>query len=126
MISDPIGDLLTRVRNAVLARKPEIVAPYSRMREAVANVLKKEGYLSEVSRVEGQLVMFLAMERRKPVITGVKNISRPGLRIYRSAARLPKTLGGAGVSVISTSKGIMADREARKLGLGGEVLGEVW
>lgn len=126
MITDPVGDLLTRIRNAALARKQEVVAPYSKVREAVAKVLKEEGYLQDVTRQKNQLVMNLALKRRRPVITGIKNVSRPGLRIYRPATRLPRPLGGAGVSIISTSRGVMTNIEAKKLGLGGEVLGEVW
>lgn len=132
MITDPIGDLLTRIRNAALTRKLELSVPYSKACEAVALVLKDEGYVSQVNRVlvevrgRGQLALTLATKRRKPVITGIRNVSRPGLRIYRQAKKLPNPLSGAGVSIISTSKGVMTDRAARKLGLGGEVLGEVW
>ena len=127
MVTNPVGDLLTRVRNAALARKPEVTAPYSKAKNAVAQVLKSEGYLSEVGRGENnQLVLTIALKRRRPVITGIRNISRPGLRIYRKAGNLPRPLGGAGVSIISTSRGVMTNKEAKKLGLGGEVLGEIW
>lgn len=126
MVINPVGDLLTRVRNAALARKPEVVAPYSKAKDAVAQVLKSEGYLSDVKKVQNQLTMTIALKRRRPVITGIRNISRPGLRIYRKANRLPRPLGGAGVSIISTSKGVMTNIAAKKLRLGGEVLGEVW
>lgn len=126
MIIDPVGDLLTRIRNAARARNSETVAPYSKLRLAIAKVLQKEGYLTEVKKVKNQLVLALALKRRRPVITGIKNVSRPGLRIYRKASRLPRPLGGAGVSIISTSRGVMTNTEAKKLGLGGEVLGEVW
>lgn len=126
MIIDPVGDLLTRFRNAAQAHKTEVVSPYSKIRAAVANVLKEEGYLISVDRQKNTLVMNLALKRRKPLITGIKNVSRPGLRIYRSAKLLPNTLGGAGISIISTSKGIMTNKKAKSMGLGGEVLGEVW
>lgn len=126
MIIDPVGDLLTRIRNAALAREPEVTAPYSKLKAAVAKVLQKEGFLADAKKVKNQLVITLALKRRRPVVTGIKNVSRPGLRIYRKAGRLPKPLGGAGVSIISTSRGVMTNIEAKKLGLGGEVLGEIW
>lgn len=126
MITDPIGDLFSRIRNIVMAHKTEVVVPYSKMKEAVCEVLKKEGYLSEVKKVKNELVLTIAVKRRQPQITGIKNLSRPGLRIYRAAGKLPRPLGGAGISVVSTSKGVMSNKEAYKLGLGGEVLGEVW
>ncbi len=126
MITDPIGDLLTRIRNIVMAHKTEVSVPYSKMKEAVCEVLKKEGYLSEVKRVQNELILTIAVKRRQPLITGIKNRSRPGLRIYRQTGRLPRPLGGAGISIVSTSKGIMSNKEAYKLGIGGEVLGEIW
>ncbi|MDO8599921.1 MAG: 30S ribosomal protein S8 [bacterium] len=126
MITDPTGDLFTRIRNAVMAKKPEIPVPYSRLKEAVAQVLLKEGYLSSVTHVKDELVMTLTIKRRKSVITGIKNVSRPGLRIYRGSDKLPRPLRGAGISIISTPKGVMSNKEARKLGVGGEVLGEIW
>lgn len=126
MITDPTGDLFTRIRNAVMAKKPEIPVPYSRFKEAIAQVLLKEGYLSNVTRVKDELVMTLTIKRRKSVITGIKNVSRPGLRIYRGSGALPRPLRGAGISIISTPKGVMSNKEARKLGVGGEVLGEIW
>lgn len=126
MITDPIGDLITRIRNAVMAGNSQVVAPYSRLKQAVADVLVREGYLLDAKKVKYDLVINLALKRRKPVITGIKNISRPGLRIYRGAAKLPRPLQGAGVSIISTSKGVLSNKEAFKAGLGGEVLGEVW
>lgn len=126
LITDPVGDLLSRVRNAVNARHREIAVPYSRLREDVARVLKREGFAEEVKKRDDELIVSLAYRRRRPLITGVKNVSRPGLRIYRKVKDLPKPLGGAGISIISTSKGIMSNKEAEKKGLGGEVLGEVW
>lgn len=126
MVTDPIGDLLTRIRNAALSRNREISVPYSKFKEAVCQVLKKEGYLDEVQKQENTLALTLVFKRRQPLITGIKNISRPGLRIYRKAAKLPRPFGGSGISIVSTPKGVMSDKEARKQGLGGEVLGEVW
>lgn len=126
MITDPIGDLFTRIRNACLVSKREIVVPYSNTKYAILEVLKKEGYVADSKKVKRELVVSLAFKRRKPVISDIRNISRPGLRVYKSAKNIPNTLRGAGVAVISTSQGIMSGKEARKKGLGGEVLGEVW
>lgn len=125
-MTDPVGDLLTRIRNAAMARKREILLPYSKIKYAVCQTLAKEGYLSEVKKDKETLRVGLAYKRRLPVITGVRNISRPGLRIYRGAKDLPRPLGGPGISIISTSKGVMSNKEAKKNNLGGEVLGEVW
>lgn len=136
MITDPVGDLFTRIRNAAMAKRLEVVVPYSRLKENVVKVLLQEGYLTDVKRVSAKggmassrkddLILTLTFRRRKPVISGIKNISRPGLRIYRGSGKLPRPLGGAGISVISTPQGVMSNKEAKKKGLGGEVLGEVW
>jgi small subunit ribosomal protein S8 len=126
LINDPIGDLLTRIRNIVMAGKTEITVPTSRLKEDVCKVLQKEGYLSEVKTVKGDLVLTLATSHRKPVLTGIKSISKPGLRIYRKADELPFPLRGAGIAIISTPEGVMTSAEAKKKRLGGEVLGEAW
>jgi small subunit ribosomal protein S8 len=126
MITDLIGDLFTRIKNACLVNKRDIVVPYSNMKYAILDVLKKEGYVLDVKKVKRELLVSMAFKRRKPVISDIKNISRPGLRVYKGAKSLPNTLRGMGVSVISTSQGVMSGKEAKKKGLGGEVLGEVW
>lgn len=126
MITDPIGDLFTRIRNAALAKRSEVVVPHSALKESIAKVLLQEGYLTQVKHVKGDLILTLTFKRRKPLISGIKNVSRPGLRIYRGHEALPRPLGGAGISVISTPQGVMSNIEAKKKGLGGEVLGEVW
>lgn len=126
MITDPTGDLFTRIRNIAMAGKTEVVVPHSKLKEAISDVLKKEGYLSEVKKVKRELILTLATKRRQPKITGIKNVSRPGMRIYRKKTLLPRPLGGAGISVVSTPLGVMSNREAWKKGVGGEVLGEVW
>lgn len=126
MITDPVGDLLARVRNAALGRSREVVMPYSRLKAEVAKVLEKEGYLAGVSKIKNELSLTLVYKGRRPLITGVKNISRPGLRIYRKKDKLPRPIGGAGISIISTPQGVMSNKDARRKGLGGEVLGEVW
>lgn len=126
MINDPISDLLARVRNAALAGRRDVSAPYSKLKHSVADVLKKEGYLEDVKKVDGKLALTLTFKRRKPLITGIRGISRPGLRVYRKAGLLPKPLGNEGISIVSTSQGVMSGKDARKKGLGGEVFGEVW
>ncbi|MBI2007164.1 MAG: 30S ribosomal protein S8 [Candidatus Blackburnbacteria bacterium] len=126
MITYPVGDLLTRVRNAVKSRNREVSAPYSKLKYAVSLVLKKEGYLSDVKKQGNELLLTLTYKRRQPLITGIRNVSRPGMRIYRKADTLPRPLGGAGISIVSTPEGVMSSKEARKKNLGGEVLGEVW
>lgn len=133
MITDPIGDLLTRIRNGAMAHKREIVMPYSKYKEAVANVLKREGYLEEVKKETKQLILSIAYKRTSasfkswlPLISGVKNVSKPGVRIYRSVTDLPRPLGGNGIAIVSTPEGVLSDKEARNKRVGGEVLGEVW
>lgn len=126
LITDPTGDLFTRIRNIVMSGKTEVSVPYSRLKEDICKVLVKEGYLSEVKKVNTDLVLNLATTHRKPVLSGLKNVSRPGLRIYRKSQEISRPLGGAGIAIVSTPEGVMTGREARKKRLGGEVLGEVW
>lgn len=125
-MTDPIADLLTRIRNGQAANKVQVSMPASKAKKAVANVLKNEGYVGDVTEqtVDGklQLVVTLKYYEGKPVIDRVQRVSRPGLRIYKGKDELPKVLGGLGVAIVSTSKGVMSDREARALGEGGEVL----
>lgn len=125
-MSDPIADMLTRIRNAQAAQKAEVSVPASRVKLAIAELLKAEGYVNDVSvsgESSGRVInLKLRYFEGKPVIDSLKRVSRPGLRIYKSAAELPKVQGGLGIAVVSTSKGIMSDRAARKAGVGGEVL----
>ena len=125
-MSDPIADMLTRIRNAQSADKKEVVMPASKMKALIAEVLKGEGFILDyqVSEVEGKPVMNVSLKYfdNKPVIEKIERVSRPGLRIYRSKDELPKVLGGLGVAIISTSKGVMSDRAARAAGIGGEVI----
>lgn len=125
-ITDPVSDFFTRIRNIMMAGKSQVTVPYSRLKEDIAKVLKEEGYLSDVQRVKSDLILNLALSHRKPVITGVRSISKPGLRIYRKADKLPNPLRGAGVSIISTPGGVMSGKAAKAKRLGGEVLGEIW
>ncbi len=125
-MSDPIADMLTRIRNGQIRGKVTIAMPSSKYKHAIAQILKDEGYLAEVSVEENgtkpQLVIKLKYYRGKPVIEFVKRISRPGLRIYRGKDELPSVRGGLGVAIVSTSQGLMSDRAARKAGFGGEIV----
>lgn len=131
MTTDPIADMLTRIRNAVAVGHERVAMPSSKIKVNIAQILVNEGFIDryEVSengyRSELELVLRYA-ERRRPVIEGLKRISRPGHRVYRGASELPRVQGGLGVAVVSTSQGLMPDREARKRRLGGEILCEVW
>jgi small subunit ribosomal protein S8 len=126
MMTDPISDMLTRIRNAQNARKADVAMPSSRLKSAIAAVLKDEGFIEDFAVQEGgagaQLTVTLKYHDGKPVIETIRRVSRPGLRIYRGKSDVPQVLGGLGVAVISTSQGVMSDRAARAAGEGGEVL----
>lgn len=131
MLTDPVADMLTRIRNAARARKASADVPWSRHKEAIARVLVDEGYLAEAALIEepprGVLRLGLRYdEARRPVIVGLRRVSRPSLRVYVGAAEIPTVRGGLGISVLSTPKGVLVDREARKQGVGGELLCQVW
>ncbi|NCN44334.1 MAG: 30S ribosomal protein S8 [Piscirickettsiaceae bacterium CG_4_9_14_3_um_filter_43_564] len=125
-MSDPIADMLTRIRNGQIAGHTKVVMPSSKVKIAVAKVLEDEGYVSAYSVSEkngkSELSVDLKYFEGKPVIETLKRVSRPGLRVYKNKNELPKVIGGLGVAVISTSKGIMSDRNARSQGIGGEIL----
>ena len=125
-MTDPIADMLTRIRNGQKARKVSVAMPSSSAKVAVANVLKDEGYIVDfTTSAEGaksELNVELKYYEGKPVIENIQRVSKPGLRVYRANDDLPKVLGGLGVAIISTSAGVMSDRQARKQGIGGEVL----
>ncbi len=125
-MTDPISDMLTRIRNGQRARKVSVAMPTSRAKVAVAEVLKDEGYITgfavEGEGAAGTLTVELKYHNGEPVIEKIQRASRPGLRIYRGTDELPKVLGGLGVAIISTSAGVMSDRQAREKGIGGEVL----
>ncbi len=130
-MSDPIADFLTRIRNAGMVYHDKVEVPASSVKKNLAELLKAEGYVKDVEYIadnkQGVIRMYLKYgPNRERVITGLKRISRPGLRVYAKKDEVPKVLGGLGIAVISTSKGIMTDREARKQGLGGEVLCYIW
>jgi len=125
-MTDPIADMLTRIRNAQAARKTSVSMPASKLKVAIAEVLKQEGYIGEVTRteVDGKATLTLELKyyQDQPVIERIERVSRPGLRIYKRAAELPVVQGGLGIAIVSTSSGVMTNREARKQGRGGEVL----
>jgi len=128
MMTDPIADMFTRIRNGQSAAKVAVTMPSSKVKVAIANLLKEEGYVSEFSvsgEVKPELSVTLKYFEGKEVIEVIKRVSRPGLRIYKSCDELPKVLAGMGIAIISTSKGLMTDRAARSAGIGGEVLGFV-
>ncbi len=131
-VNDTIADMLTRIRNATQARHQTTMIPRTKMTRSIAEVLKTEGYIADFSEdgegVKRNLVVTLKYKgkNRQPIITALKRVSKPGLRVYSNKKELPRVLGGIGIAIISTSSGIMTDREARRQGLGGEVLCYVW
>ena len=128
MMTDPIADMFTRIRNGQSAAKTAVLMPSSKVKVAIANLLKEEGYISDFS-VSGDVKPELSVELKyfegKEVIETIKRVSRPGLRVYKGSNELPKVLAGMGIAIVSTSKGLMTDRAARSAGLGGEVIGFV-
>lgn len=130
--NDTIADMLTRIRNSCLARHQTTQIPSTKMTRSIAQVLKNEGFIAEVEEsgegIHRALVLSLKYKgkNRRPIITALKRVSKPGLRVYKNRKELPIVLGGIGIAIISTSRGIMTDREARRQGLGGEVLAFVW
>ncbi len=129
--TDPIADMLTRIRNASAAKHKTVDVPASKMKKAIADILYNEGYIKSVEEIanENQGILRIALkydENGAKVIAGIKRISKRGLRVYASAEKLPKVLNGLGIALISTSKGIKTDKEARKENLGGEVLAYIW
>ena len=131
MVTDPIADMLTRIRNANQMRYKEVEVPASKTKVEIAKILKEEGFIADykINKNKPQDIMVISLkygEKKERVITGLKRISKPGLRVYVKAEELPRVLNGLGIAVISTSKGIMTDKEARKESLGGEVLAYIW
>lgn len=131
-MSDPIADMLTRIRNANTAKHNTVDIPSSKMKVAIADILKKEGYVKGYEVIEDGHVKTIRIQlkygkdKREKVITGIKRISKPGLRVYAGKNELPKVLGGLGTAIISTNNGIVTDKEARKLEVGGEVVAFIW
>ena len=131
MSTDPIADMLTRIRNSIAARHEWVLVPASKTKIALAKILQEEGYIEsfEVTKDKPQPVIRVwlkYMEDKEPVLTGLKRVSKPGCRIYSKADKIPRVLSGMGVAILSTSRGVMTDREARRLGVGGELLCYIW
>ena len=131
-MSDPIADMLTRIRNANTAKHDTVDVPASKMKIAIANILLDEGYTAKYDIVEDgsfqtiHITLKYGADKNEKVISGLKRISKPGLRVYANSEDMPKVLGGLGTAIVSTNKGVITDKEARKLGVGGEVLCFVW
>ncbi|MDO4558188.1 MAG: 30S ribosomal protein S8 [Planctomycetia bacterium] len=131
MMTDPVADMLTRIRNAVRVERPTVEMPLSKLRKGLADVLKREGYIWDWKVIEGTPVQTLQVELKygpsgERVIRHLSRVSKPGRRVYRGVDRLKPVLGGMGVAIVSTSRGVLSDREAREMKVGGEVLCEVW
>lgn len=131
-MSDPIADMLTRIRNANTAKHDTVDVPASKMKIAIADILLDEGYIAKYDIVENgafntlHITLKYGADKNEKVISGLKRISKPGLRVYANSKDMPKVLGGLGTAIVSTNKGVITDKEARKLGVGGEVLCFVW
>lgn len=130
-MTDPVADMLTRLRNANAARHEELVMPSSKLKASVADILKQEGYIRDyvVEPTKPQATLHIALKRardRKSSISGLKRVSSPGLRVYAQKHEVPRVLGGLGIAIVSTSHGLMTDRDCRKRGVGGEVMAYVW
>ncbi len=131
MVNDPIGDMLIRIKNACMRKKEEVRVPFSKLKEKILQILKEEGFIKdykiEGEKVKKELIIFLKYdEEGKSILTDVRRVSKPGRRIYVKKDEIPWVKNGTGIAVISTSKGIVTDREARRLKVGGEILCEVW
>ena len=131
-MSDPVADMLTRIRNANTAKHDTVDVPSSKMKEAIAKILTDEGYIAGYEIIEEgikktmKITLKYGVDKNEKVISGIKRISKPGLRVYANTDELPRVLGGIGTAIVSTNKGIITDKEARKLGVGGEVIAYVW
>ena len=131
VINDPIADMLTRIRNGLIARHDSVTVPSSNMKKAIAKILLDEGYIKSVDYIDDDVqsqikVTLKYVQGKESVIKGLKRISKPGLRVYARSNEIPKVLGGLGIAIVSTSKGVMTDKEARNAGVGGEVLAYIW
>lgn len=130
VVTDPIADMLTRIRNALTAKHTDVEIPASKAKKAIADILLQEGYITAVEEkkdmTQGTLKVTLKYVKGDKVVSGLKRISKPGLRVYVKAGQMPKVLNGMGIAIVSTSKGIMTDKSAREANLGGEVLAYIW
>ncbi|MEG2413345.1 MAG: 30S ribosomal protein S8 [Clostridia bacterium] len=131
MMTDPIADMLTRIRNGLTARHDSVDVPYSKIKKSILDILANEGFINGLEVIEGGVQEVIKVNlkygaKKEKVVTGIKRISKPGLRVYVDSENLPKVLGGMGIAIISTSRGIMTDKQARQAHVGGEVLAYVW
>ncbi|HOP73580.1 MAG TPA: 30S ribosomal protein S8 [Bacillota bacterium] len=130
VMTDPIADMLTRIRNATIVRDKVVEVPSSKIKKELAKIFKEEGYIADYEIIDdnkqGIIRLYLKYNGKEKVISGLKRISKPGLRVYAGKDEIPRVLGGLGIAVLSTSKGIMTDRQARAEGIGGEVICYVW
>ncbi len=130
--SDPIADMLTRIRNANTAKHDTVDVPVSKMKLAIADILQNEGYIKKYETVEEGKIQYIRItlkygkDKNEKIISGLKRISKPGLRVYAGKEDMPKVLGGLGIAIVSTNQGVITDKKARELGVGGEVLAYVW
>jgi len=129
-MTDPIADMLTRIRNAIMVNKETVEIPASKAKKAIADILLNEGYVSDVKVTDngynGTIVITLKYVDKQPVINGLERVSKPGLRAYTDVANMPKVIGGLGIVILSTNKGIMTEKNAKKANVGGEVLCRIW
>ena len=130
-MTDPVADMLTRIRNGIMASYDEVEIPTSKMKVSIAKILKFEGYIRNYKVIEGKtqgrLVIHLKYgENKSPVIKGLERVSKPSCRVYTRCKKIPKVLNGLGINIVSTSKGVVTDREARKMGVGGEIICSIW
>jgi small subunit ribosomal protein S8 len=130
-MTDPVADMLTRIRNGIMASYDEVEVPSSKMKVSIAKILKFEGYIRNYKVIEGKTQARLMIhlkygENKSPVIKGLKRVSKPSCRVYTRCNKIPKVLNGLGINIVSTSKGVVTDREARKMGVGGEIICSVW
>ena len=130
MMTDPIADMLTRIRNAQMTRKSLVEIPHSKLKKTVAGILSKEGYLGEIKETEGKntktLILGLKYNGKRPLIQSIKRESKPGHRLYKKADEMPRVLNDYGIAIVSTSKGLMTNKQARKEGVGGEIICSVY
>lgn len=126
MTNDSLADFLTRIKNGYLARKKEVVIPWSKTKEVLTTILIKEGYLEKSELKKRDLVIGLKYDKKRPSLTDIKRISKPGLRIYAKKTKIPRVLSGLGLTILSTSKGLMTNKQAKEKGLGGELICKVW
>ena len=129
MMTDPIADMLTRIRNAVAINKPEVILPYSKIKHEIAKILKSEFYVSDIEKVEdnfNSLKLVLKYNNKESVISHIKRVSKPGRRVYIGRQEIPYILNDLGIAILSTSQGVMSNRQARRARVGGEIICEIW